>query len=879
MKWRWIVTSALLVVMLLALTVGSSTAQGPGTEEGTSPQAAVGTAFTYQGHLFDGADPADGLYDFRFILYDAEAGGSQVGSTLTLEDVAVSGGLFTVALDFGPVFDGTALWLEVAVRPGSSTGTYTVLSPRQPLTATPYATYAATAPWDGLIGIPAGFADAVDNDTTYTAGTGLELTGTQFGLAATYRLPQGCNSGQIAKWDGVVWTCAEDEIGSTDYWSLSGNAGLDPALHFLGTTDAITLTLKVSGTTALRLAPTAGLPNFIGGDEHNDVAGGVTGATIGGGGPSDPADPAGTSNRVYDNYGTIGGGGNNRVGSDDDDPTTALYATVGGGNSNTASGRYATVGGGDNNTASGYYATVGGGDNNTASSYHATVGGGGYNTASSSDATIGGGHGNTVSDWYATVSGGLGNIASGGYAAVSGGEYNTADGEASAVGGGYNNAALGGYAAVGGGLGNTASGGYAVVGGGLINTVSGGYAVIGGGYQNTAEGDYATIAGGGPSNLTDPANTNNRVYDNYGTIGGGGNNRVGSDDDDPTTAAYATVGGGRSNTASSWAATVGGGDYNTASGMDAAIGGGASNTASGVDATIGGGYFNTASGGGATIAGGEGNTASSDYAAIGGGYYNTASDWAATVGGGESNTASDSGATVGGGASNTASGSGATVGGGTFNTASGYAATIPGGYGNLAQGNYSFAAGRNAKAYNQGCFVWGDATAANLSCSVDNRWVARASGGVYFYTSGDLSTGAYLSAGGGAWNSLSSRRAKENFRPVDTQRLLERLAALEITTWNYKSQDDSIRHIGPMAEDFNALLEDLGGEGYDHINSLDADGVALAAIQALYRQNQALQAENEALRTRLDDLEARMDDLLARLAELEQQVAGEGGEP
>lgn len=62
-----------------------------------------------------------------------------MGPIVNSEDVAVSDGLFTVELDFGAVFDGVALWLEIAVRPGASTGGYTILSPRQPLTAAPYA--------------------------------------------------------------------------------------------------------------------------------------------------------------------------------------------------------------------------------------------------------------------------------------------------------------------------------------------------------------------------------------------------------------------------------------------------------------------------------------------------------------------------------------------------------------------------------------------------------------------------------------------------------------------------------------------------------------------------------------------------------------------
>src|SRR2546422_9598013 len=79
--------------------------------------ASLGTAFTYQGRLTDNGTPANGNYDLRFILYNTESNGSQVGNTLTNESVAVSNGLFSAALDFGTgVFDGSAYWLEVAVR-------------------------------------------------------------------------------------------------------------------------------------------------------------------------------------------------------------------------------------------------------------------------------------------------------------------------------------------------------------------------------------------------------------------------------------------------------------------------------------------------------------------------------------------------------------------------------------------------------------------------------------------------------------------------------------------------------------------------------------------------------------------------------------------
>jgi hypothetical protein len=107
--------------------------------------APVGTAFTYQGQLMDGSDPADGLYDFRFILYNSEVGGSQVGSIVYKDSTLVSKGLFAVELDFGAsAFAGQARWLEIGVGPGGS-GTYTALSGRQEITPAPYSLHALSA--------------------------------------------------------------------------------------------------------------------------------------------------------------------------------------------------------------------------------------------------------------------------------------------------------------------------------------------------------------------------------------------------------------------------------------------------------------------------------------------------------------------------------------------------------------------------------------------------------------------------------------------------------------------------------------------------------------------------------------------------------------
>ncbi|MBK8002244.1 MAG: hypothetical protein IPK15_27030 [Verrucomicrobia bacterium] len=107
--------------------------------------SAQGTAFTYQGLLNDGANPANGTYDLRFALYDAASAGAAQGSALTNLATAVSNGLFTVTLDFGNRFPGPDRWLEIGVRPGSSAGEFTTLAPRQAISPTPYAIYAGTA--------------------------------------------------------------------------------------------------------------------------------------------------------------------------------------------------------------------------------------------------------------------------------------------------------------------------------------------------------------------------------------------------------------------------------------------------------------------------------------------------------------------------------------------------------------------------------------------------------------------------------------------------------------------------------------------------------------------------------------------------------------
>ena len=110
---------------------------------------------------------------------------------------------------------------------------------------------------------------------------------------------------------------------------------------------------------------------------------------------------------------------------------------------------------------------------------------------------------------------------------------------------------------------------------------------------------------------------------------------------------------------------------------------------------------------------------------------------------------------------------------------------------------------------------------------------------------------------------MSDRNSKDNIERVSGRDVLRRLDEIAISKWRYKSQDASIRHIGPMAQDFAAAFG--VGEDEKFITSIDADGVALAAIQGLYE----IVKEKD---TRIGELEEHNERLEVRLAALEQIV-------
>ena len=103
------------------------------------------TSFTYQGRLSDNGVPANGIYDLQFAIFDSATGGNAISSSLTNQNLAVTNGLFTVALDFGAeIFDGNARWLEIEARTNGAVD-FVTLTPRQLLTPAPTAIFAGTA--------------------------------------------------------------------------------------------------------------------------------------------------------------------------------------------------------------------------------------------------------------------------------------------------------------------------------------------------------------------------------------------------------------------------------------------------------------------------------------------------------------------------------------------------------------------------------------------------------------------------------------------------------------------------------------------------------------------------------------------------------------
>jgi len=726
----------------LALLLGTVHGQEPGP-------APNGQGFSYQGRLEMDGLPANGRFDFAFQLHADAKEDAPVCGPFLVEAVPVADGVFTVLINpecaNSPAFDGQPRWLEMQVREANGNDSYLPLAPRQLVTPAPYAHFAlraGQAEWQGLTGIPASFADGQDDDTTYGAGPGLELSKGQFrlaieGVGSSHLMPSSVTAVKIADAaitrDKLGLEIIEEHHFSPDlvailgdrYWKTLGNANTTPGIHFLGTTDNRTFDIRVNNARALRIEPNPSGPNHIAGAFNNRVLSGAFATTIGGG----------LLNTNGGDISVVGGGRRNFMELD------TLLSVIGGGEGNSISNAYGF---------GTQHATISGGSSNRIQfAFGGTLGGGAHNRIEEEahHATIAGGLGNLVSDFglgfaaRAFIGGGMSNvIASAGSAAIVGGVENH--------------------------LGENAS--FAFIGGGYRNDVimDASYSVIAGGRENwIGSSTTANTIGGGWTNVMD-----NNV--NYGFVGGGrGNHLIDG-------GAYNVISGGRTNEIGGFT------DYST-------------------------------------VAGGAGNKIG-DFGNYG------------TVGGGRDNQIDDN---------------------------ANYA-TIPGGRRNEAT-DYGFAAGRRARAVHTGAFVWGDATDDDVSSSANNQFTVRASGGIRLFTSADLTAGVQVAAGGTGWGVLSDRNAKENFQAVDVRQVLDCVVGLPISRWNMKSQDPSVVHMGPMAQDFHVAFG--LGEDERRINTVDADGVALAAIQGL---NQKLEEEIATRDERIAELEFMLLELKAEVAVL-----------
>ena len=157
-----------LIAIMLSILVGASTA------------SAQTTGFTYQGRLTDSGTPANGVYDLQFGLWDSQSSGTQIGTTQSINSVQVTSGVFTVTLDFGAnAFPGASRFLAISARV-SGPGSFTLLTPRQPITSTPYAVRslrATTADNVPATGVPGGSGNYIQNTSAPQSVSNFNISG------------------------------------------------------------------------------------------------------------------------------------------------------------------------------------------------------------------------------------------------------------------------------------------------------------------------------------------------------------------------------------------------------------------------------------------------------------------------------------------------------------------------------------------------------------------------------------------------------------------------------------------------------------------------------------------------------------------------------
>jgi hypothetical protein len=887
--------------------------------------AAVPQQINYQGYLTDtGGSPLDTTVAMTFKLYTDSLAGNLLW-TETRPSVSVAEGLFNVRLGqittLGDnIFNNAQVWLGITVGNNSEMTPRSCIVSVGYSYRVGTVDGASGGTVSGTLNVGSGNLNPgtmamVAGQNNRARGSYSVVAGGGGGSAADSNSAQGAYStiggGHQNKAGGENAAVA----GGTGNWANGVNSAVVGGTSNYASGSGTFIGSGGGNTSgAIQSAVVGGLGNtasanlaFIGGG-HGNVATG-THSVIGGGEYDSTRAPhsvvgGGSSNIAADTFAVVAGGLQNTA--------RGCGSTVSGGVGNSATEDRAAIGGGDGNVASGYGAVVAGGDDNSAGGDLSTIAGGHRNEAAGRYAFAAGRRAHamhdgtfvwadsTDSDFASTdtnqflirAGGGVGigltnpaeqlevngdvkadtfradagiqfpdgtvqttaamsgtpsgwtddgtrvrlttSTDSVGIGTASPTERLDVSGNLRVIGKaniGPSNANTGTYAFVAGRL-DSALGLYSTVCGGYQNVARYSYATVGGGWLNNNAGTNATIAGG----------HDNEVSGSYSAIGGGESNAASGD--------HSFVGGGASNDASNGFATVSGGHNNTASGYGSFVGGGQENIA-GLNSTVGGGLYNLARGVASVVGGGGGpntdsNSVISQYGVICGGraHYISSAASSAFIGGGYGNQITDLDAVIAGGNSN-------------LITAR-YSA-IPGGRFNIASGQRSFVAGEYGQSTHQGSFVWssgGDTTAS----WGNNTFTARAPGGVRFYTDASLTNvGASLAGGSGTWAALSDSAMKRRCGRVDTKDILDKVAALSIERWSYKTQDESIQHIGPMAQDFYKLFG--CGDDDKSISTIDPDGIALAAIQELQKQNEELMARNSALEREVAEIKIQLQQL------------------
>jgi hypothetical protein len=404
--------------------------------------------------------------------------------------------------------------------------------------------------------------------------------------------------------------------------------------------------------------------------------------------------------------------------------------------------------------------------------------------------------------------------------------------------------------------------------------------VAGSSHNSVAAGIYgATIGGGGGGMFFGSAA--NHVGGDSATVSGGAANIIQNNADG------ATLSGGTINTIETGAnnAVIGGGHRNViqAQASFSTISGGEGNRINTRSANIGGGYANAIETNAhyATIGGGHLNALQpgAEFATIPGGRENSATNYAFAAG--RRAKANHTGAFVWGDSSDSDFASTGqnqflirAAGGVGINTTAPQAPLHVWGRGivngsdfwdvNSTEGD--FRVGSATHRFKIGV-AQGGGGAGDVWMRAHGgtgRMFVKTPGGTTFFSNEGQTAGVSMAPGGGAWTSVSDRNAKENLRPVNTAEVLAKVAALPLSTWNYKSQAAHIQHLGPMAQDFKAAFG--LGETDTGITTVDADGVALAAIQGLNAVVKEKDAKIARLEQRLSDLENLVKALVGKAA-------------